>query len=88
MNYLSDKHLNKLKSSAIQEDYIKSSKAETINLETILNKGFKALTPDAKESLLQDKSRYLFSLFSVLGGLPPCHLENYLGHLARAFGDR
>ena len=55
MNYLSDKHLNKLKSSAIPENYIKSSKAESINLETILNKGFKALTPDKKESVLQEK---------------------------------
>ena len=52
MNYLSDKNLNKFKTSAIPEEYIKSSEAETINLETILNKGFKALTPDKKESLL------------------------------------
>lgn len=55
MNYLSDKHLNKFRSSAILEDYIKSSEAESINLETILNKGFKALTPDKKESVLQEK---------------------------------
>ena len=55
MNHLSDKHLAKLKSSAITEDFIKSSEAETINLETILDKGFKALTPDKKESLLQEK---------------------------------
>ncbi|MFM7458285.1 MAG: hypothetical protein ACKO3R_06465, partial [bacterium] len=52
---LNDKHLNKLKSSAIPEDLIYSSEAESINLETILDKGFKALAPDGKESLLQEK---------------------------------
>ena len=55
MNYLNDKHLDKFRSSAIPEDYIKSSEAESIDLKTILDKGFKAPTPDAKESLLQEK---------------------------------
>ena len=48
-------HLAKLQSSAITEDYIKSSEAQTINLETILDKGFKVLTPEGSESLLQDQ---------------------------------
>lgn len=34
---------------------IESSEAETINLETILAKGFKVLSPDGSESLLQEK---------------------------------
>lgn len=55
MNYLNDKHLDKFRSSAIPEDYIKSSEAESIDLKTILDKGFKAPTPDKKESLLQEK---------------------------------
>ncbi|MFM7457304.1 MAG: DUF3854 domain-containing protein, partial [bacterium] len=55
MNYLSGKHLNKLKSSAIPEDLIYSSEAQSIDLKTILDKGFKALAPDGKESLLQGK---------------------------------
>ena len=55
MNYLNNKHLNKFRSSAISEEFMRYSEAETINLETILNKGFKALAPNTEESLLQEK---------------------------------
>ena len=56
MNYLNDKHLNKFTASAISEDFMRYSEiAESIDLKTILDKGFKALTPDKEESLLQEK---------------------------------
>ncbi len=70
MNYLNNKHLNKFRSLAISEDFMRYSEAETINLETILNKGFKALAPNAEESLLQEKyieSGLYLPLFDIQG---------------------
>jgi len=55
MKYISEEHQNKFKSSAIPDEYIKLSEAESVNLETILNKGFQALTPGRKESLLEER---------------------------------
>ena len=70
MKYLSDRHLAKLKSSAITGGSIESSEAETINLKTMVGKGFKVLTPDSSESLLQEKyieSALYFPFFNMAG---------------------